>query len=98
MTAVAAATRVPADELKALIDPPAGFHIVTGWMVSQLQSWTKEIQLFSGVYNILHGEDTTHSWKHLCPSVTLRLAAFFYSEITKSSSGQDGALLNQWTV
>lgn len=97
VTAVAAA-RVPADELKVLIDPPAGFHIVTGRMVSQLQSWTEEMQLFSGVHNILHGEDTTHSWKHLCSPVTVRLAAFSYSAIIKSISGQDGALLNQWPV
>lgn len=59
VTAVAAA-RGPAAELKVLIDPPAGFHIATE--VLQLQSWTEEMELSPGVYNIIDKLDPTHSW------------------------------------
>lgn len=35
-------TAVPT-AVRALEDPPAGFHIVTECLVSQLQSWTEEV-------------------------------------------------------
>lgn len=62
VTAVAAA-RGPAAELKVLIDPLAGFHIATE--VLQLQSWTEEMELSPGVYNIFDNLDPTHSWSSL---------------------------------
>lgn len=89
MTAAAAA-RGAAAELKVIIDPPAGFHIVTERAVLQLQSWTE---------GSLRGLTTTspqwtHNWRpiSLRPSVDDDLLLLYFTEVINSSGGRDRAL------
>lgn len=89
----AAAARGAAAELKVIIDPPAGFHIVTERVVLQLRSWTEG--RLRGLFT------TSPQWTHnrrpisLRPSVDDDLLLFYSTEVINSSSGRGRARASQ---